>query len=188
MALNKKVFAEVMALLGSYYEKLRVILKEPTKTEMWYAVLQDMTDDELKAATIDYVKSGKFAPVPADLWERVNAMREAQHPELTAEEAWGIIYRDISRLGYYEEPTYDDWKLEAAKNSIGWGTLCDLTENTLMPTRAHFMRIYGSFAQREKVATASDNPMAKAFVNNLVTQLTGKKALKELGGRKESPK
>jgi hypothetical protein len=30
--------------------------------------------------------------------------------------------------------------------------------------------------------------MAKAFVNNLVTQLTGKKAFKELGGRKESPK
>jgi hypothetical protein len=51
-----------------------------------------------------------------------------------------------------------------------------------MATRAHFLRIYGSFTQREKIAAASDNPMAKAFVNNLVTQLTGKKALKELEG------
>jgi hypothetical protein len=184
MALSKKIFTEVMALLGSYYEKMRGILKESTKTEMWYAVLQDMADDELKAATIDYVKTGKFAPTPADLWERVNAIREQDRGELTPEEAWGIVYRDISRFGYYEEPTYDDWKLEAAKNSIGWNALCDLTENTLMPTRAHFLRIYGSFVRREKAATQSNNPIAVAFVNRLAKELAGKKnvlAGKELG-------
>ena len=182
MPLSKKAFGEVMAILGTYYDKLAGILGDKTKMAMWHAILQDMEDDELKAAAIDYAKTGKFAPMPADLWDRVRAMREAQNPQLTAEEAWTIVYRDISRLGYYAEPEYDDWKLEAAKNSIGWETLCDLKENTLMATRAHFLRIYGSFTQREKIASASDNPMAKAFVNNLVTQLTGKKALKELEG------
>jgi len=111
-------------------------------------------------------------------------MREAQHPELTAEEAWGVVYRDISRYGYYSEPTYDDWKLEAAKNSIGWGTLCDLSENTLMPTRAHFMRIYGSFAKREAAAVQTNNPMAIAFVNNLAKEIAGKATapIRELEG------
>ena len=182
--LSKKVFGEIMALLGSYYDKLSGVVGDKAKMTMWYAVLQDMTDDELKAATLDYVKTGKFAPMPADLWERVNAMREAQHPELTAEEAWGVVYRDISRYGYYSEPTYDDWKLEAAKNSIGWGTLCDLSENTLMPTRAHFMRIYGSFAKREAAAVQTNNPMAIAFVNNLAKEIAGKATapIRELEG------
>jgi hypothetical protein len=183
MALSKQVFTEAMMLLGTVYEKLRGITSNREVLKAWYSVLNDMTDDELKAAVDDYVRTSKYAPVPADLWERVNAMREQQHPELSAEEAWGIVYRDISRYGYYSEPTYDDWKLEAAKNSIGWGTLCDLTENTLMPTRAHFMRIYGSFAQREKAATQTNNPMAIAFVNNLAREIAGKATapIKELG-------
>ena len=183
MPLSKKAFGEAMAILGTYYDKIDATLGDTIKTKAWYSALQDMEDDELRAAVNDYVKTGKFAPMPADLWDRVRTMREAQNPQLTAEEAWGVVYRDISRYGYYSEPTYDDWKLEAAKNSIGWGTLCDLTENTLMPTRAHFMRIYGSFAQRERVATQTNNPMAIAFVNNLAKEIAGKVTapLKELG-------
>jgi len=182
MPLSKKAFGEAMAILGTYYDKIEATLGDTIKTKAWYSALQDMEDDELRAAVNDYVKTGKFAPMPADLWDRVRTMREAQNPQLTAEEAWTIVYRDISRLGYYAEPEYDDRKLEAAKNSIGWETLCDLNDNTLMATRAHFLRIYGSFTQREKVAAASDNPIAKAFANNLMAQLTGKKALKELEG------
>jgi len=183
MALSKQAFTEAMMLLGTVYEKLCGVTSNKEVLKAWYSVLNDMTDDEIKAAVDDYVRMSKFAPVPADLWERVNAMREQQHPELTAEEAWGIVYLDISRYGYYSEPTYDDWKLEAAKNSIGWSTLCDLTENTLMPTRAHFMRIYGSFAKRETAALQSNNPMAIAFVNNLAKEIAGKVTapLKELG-------
>lgn len=183
MALSKQAFTEAMMLLGTVYEKLRGVTGDKEVLKAWFSVLSDMEDEEIKAATADYVRTSKFPPTPADLWELVNKMREEQNPQLTAEEAWGIIYRDISRYGYYEEPTYDDWKLEAAKNSIGWGTLCDLTENTLMPTRAHFMRIYGSFAQREKTAVQTNNPMAIAFVNNLAKEIAGKATapLKELG-------
>jgi hypothetical protein len=45
------------------------------------------------------------------------------------------------------------------------------------------MRIYGSFAQREKAATQTNNPMAIAFVNNLAREIAGKATapIKELG-------
>lgn len=177
MALSKQVFTEAMMLLGTVYEKLRGVTSDMEVLKIWFSVLDGMTDDELKAVTSDYARTSKFAPTPADLWERVNAMREARNPQLTAEEAWGIVYRDISRLGYYSEPTYDDWRLEATKNSIGWGTLCGLTDNTLMPTRAHFLRIFASFAQREKTAQQANNPKAVEFVNRLAQELTGKSAV-----------
>lgn len=185
MPLSKKAFGEAMAILGTYYDKIEATLGDTIKTKAWYSALQDMEDDELRAAVNDYAKTGKFAPMPADLWDRVRTMREAQNPQLTAEEAWGILYRDISRLGYYAEPTYDDCRLEAAKNSIGWSTLCGLTDNTLMPTRAHFLRIFASFAQREKTALQTDSPKAVEFVNRLAQELTGKSAVpvKELEKR-----
>ena len=76
MALSKQVFTEAMMLLGTVYEKLRGITSNKEVLKAWYSVLNDMTDDELKAAVDDYVRTSKYAPVPADLWERVNAMRE----------------------------------------------------------------------------------------------------------------
>jgi len=98
MALSKQVFTEAMMLLGTVYEKLRGITSNKEVLKAWYSVLNDMTDDELKAAVDDYVRTSKYAPVPADLWERVNAMREQQHPERSPGGGAGFGYRNIYNL------------------------------------------------------------------------------------------
>ena len=183
--MTNKGFLQGMEMLGEMYEKFAIVLQDEKKARLWRVMLNPLSDEEFKAAVLYHIHTNRFAPTIADI---MDAKAKIAANSYTPEEAWAIVYTDISKRGFYDEPTYKDWRLEAAKNSIGWETLCDLKENTLMATRAHFLRIYGSFTQREKIAAASDNPMAKAFVNNLVTQLTGKNALKELGGRKESPK
>lgn len=163
--LNKKTFATGIALLASVYEKLERITTDKFLSEQWYKMLRDLTDEQFKYAIEVLVKTQKFAPTISEIREK--AVEYNHQMELTAEEAWTMVYLDIHSRGYYNEPHYDDWKVEAAKNAIGWHTLCDMTEETKGVIRAHFMRIYDSLKNREKTAEAIQNPQLRELVQTL---------------------
>lgn len=168
--LSRKTYAAGMALLASVYEKLERITTDKFLSEQWYKMLSDLTDEQFKYAIEVIVKTQKFTPTISEIREK--AVEFNHQSDLNPEEAWGIVYTDIHARGYYNEPHYEDWKLEAAKNAIGWQTLCDMTEDSKSAIRAHFMRIYSSLKQREKVTEAINNPQ----MNMLISALAGKLA------------
>jgi len=168
--LSRKTFAAGIALLASVYEKLERITSDKFLSEQWYKMLSDLTDAQFKYAIEVIVKTQKFAPTISEIREK--AVEYNHQSDLTPEEAWAIVYTDIRAKGYYNEPHYEDWKLEAAKNAIGWQTLCDMTEDSKSAIRAHFMRIYSSLKQREKTTEAIQNPK----MNTLISALAGKLA------------
>ncbi|MBB6061906.1 hypothetical protein HNP65_000328 [Thermosipho japonicus] len=170
--LSKKTFAAGIALLASVYEKLERITTDKFLSEQWYKMLADLTDEQFKYAIEVLVKTQKFAPTISEIREK--ATEFFHQDDLTPEEAWTMVYLDIHSRGYYNEPHYDDWKVEAAKNAIGWHTLCDMTEETKGVVRAHFMRIYENFKNREKTAEAIQNPQLAALVQALAASFAPK--------------
>lgn len=168
--LSKRTFAAGIALLASVYEKLERITTDKFLSEQWYKMLYDLSDEQFKKAIEIVIKTRKFPPTIADMREAA-ALNE-QIGDYSPEEAWAIVYNDIHKKGYYNEPHYDDWKLEAAKNAIGWQTLCDMSPDEKNIIRAHFMRIYESLSNRERSAIQTKDPR----INQLVSSLAGRLA------------
>ena len=170
--LNKKTFAAGIALLASVYEKLERITTDKFLSEQWYRMLSDLTDEQFKYAIEVIVKTSKFAPTISEIREK--AIEFNHQAELTAEEAWALVYLDVHKKGYYNEPHYENWKLEAAKNAIGWETLCDMKDSEKGVIRAHFMRIYDSLKTREKTAETIQNPQMQQLISMLAGTLAPK--------------
>jgi len=175
--LSRKIYAAGMALLASVFEKFERITTDKFLSEQWYKMLADLSDKEFKHAIEIIVKTYRFPPTIADIQEKA---LELNRVEPTPEEAWALIYRDVQKLGYYREPQYNDWKLEAAKNAVGWHTLCDMKEGEKGTIRAHFMRIYAALQTREKQAETIQHPQLKGFIEELSKRLGSGKKLKAL--------
>jgi len=169
--LSKKAFSTAMAMLANSFERFEKVVQDDQKMLVWYKFLEDMDDGPLMDGVMSYVRTCKYAPTVAEIRERALALQE---PTLSAEEAWGILVRDVRRLGFDREPVYPDWRMEGAKNSIGWGTVCDMTEDTKAATRAHFMRIYQSYENRERMTSSTKSPVVKQFASDLADKLTRK--------------
>ena len=176
--MHRKTFAAGMALLASVFEKLERVTTDKFLSEQWYKMLSDLTDEQFKYAVEVIVKTQKFAPTISEI--RKKAVEFNHQFDLTPEEAWTIVYRDVQEKGYYREPVYDDWKLEAVKEAIGWKSLCDMTVETKPILRAQFMKMYEAFSQRQKQVETLKSPQLEQFVSQLVVRLGGAKSEKAL--------
>lgn len=188
--LSKKAFAAGITALASIWQRLSIVVEDKNVFEFWHNALSDLEDEQFVQAIKKIISSFKEQPTIADIRE---IAIEFANPSLTPEEAWAIVYNDVRSRGYYREPLYDDWKLEAAKNAIGWHHLCDMTADTVAATRAQFMKIYAALQGRERNAlTAGDGPtkeLVTVIANKLASrspqpQLSPGKP-KQLGGGKD---
>ena len=63
-------------------------------------------------------------------------------------EAWGIVLKEIQRVGFYRSPTFTDPVIAKAVDCIGWQTLC--SSDNQVADRAHFGKVYeGLWRQAE---------------------------------------
>jgi len=177
--LDKKVYVVGIALLASVYEKMERVATDKLLADLWYRVLSDLSDEAFQYAIENIVKTSKFPPSIAEI--RSKAQEFCHRNDLTAEEAWSVLYKDIRQKGWYHEPTYSDWKLEAAKNALGWENLCNMETTQVGVFRAQFMRIYDSLGNREKTAEIVQDKNIVELVNQLKAELApqSKKALPE---------
>lgn len=173
--LDRRTFSAGLAFLASVFERLERVVNDKFLSNEWYKMLSDLTDEEFKSAVMTLVRTCKYTPTIADIRE---AAKQHSSAELSAEEAWAIVLRDVREKGYYQEPHYSDWRLEEAKNAIGWETLCDMGDNKEI-VRAHFMRIYNAFCERQKQLEITNNPQVRA----LIDWVTGKRPALEGGGQ-----
>ena len=70
---------------------------------VWHMILEDIPYENASAATMAYIRTEHFPPVPADIVERSGIAKRADRP--TAVELWGIIRKAISNgiYGYVKE-------------------------------------------------------------------------------------
>lgn len=165
--LSKKAFAAGITALASIWQRLSIVIEDKNVFEFWYNALSDIEDEQFVQAIKKIISSFKEQPTVAHIRE---IAIEFTNPSLSPEEAWAIVYNDVRSRGYYREPLYDDWKLEAAKNAIGWHHLCDMTVDTIAATRAQFMKIYAALEKREKNAVSGEGP-AKELLSIVANKL-----------------
>ncbi|HRC95179.1 MAG TPA: hypothetical protein PK317_00115 [Coprothermobacter proteolyticus] len=179
--LDPKVFASGLAVFASIYEKFERITTDKMLSQQWYRLLQDLSNEQFTYAVEMLAKLSKFPPTIAEIREKAN---ELKNNDLQAEDAWMLVYQDVRRRGWYNEPTYPNWKVEAAKNAIGWSNLCDMSVEQTGVFRAQFIAIYNSLQNREKKAEVTGDKNLRELLDKLKTELApGSK--KELPGHTE---
>lgn len=112
-------------------------------------MLMDLDYEICKAASKEYISSGKFPPSIADIREKCTAY--TQSPIKDYGEAWGSVLKAIRKYGYMEEEqalnSMDELTRKCVK-SLGFQNICHDEEEAAM--RANFRMIYEQEANRAK--------------------------------------
>lgn len=113
--------------------------------DIWKTLLADIPPEVLKAAAFQHIASSKWFPTVAELRELA---REITCPaRLTGVEAWGVVKREIARVGLSGKPDFGDEFIAAAVRTLGWGSLC--MSEFEAADRARFIQCYETFIARE---------------------------------------
>lgn len=91
--------AKVLAVLSEMYD----ITISELSTEIWYNTLKDFDINDVEKATIQYVRTGRYKPKPADIIDLIiqDKLSQISTPEtLSAEKAWSLVYKAICNSTY----------------------------------------------------------------------------------------
>jgi len=67
---------------------------------LWASLLAEYEATDVQAALVDYLRTGKFAPVPADIIQRCEAIVRSRRGELSPDQLWPIALRAAALSNY----------------------------------------------------------------------------------------
>lgn len=126
---------EVMAMLVAAWPTRQM---PPSAVDVFALALGDLDADETKAAVVQLVQTRTFCP---SIGEIRGAVVGARLKLPSAEQAWGIVRRAVSRVGVYRAPVFDCDEVDGAVEDIGWDTVCNAPPGDA-PTRSRFCAAY----------------------------------------------
>lgn len=144
--MNQREFAYIVMALKAAYKHFSDMDK--SQVQIWYEMLQDIDYKLAETAVKKYILTNKFPPTIADIRETVST---TVNKETSAIDAWGEVLKSIQKYGYYNmEQALESLspKTKTVAQKMGYRELC-LSENQ-MADRAHFIKMYDSFVNREK--------------------------------------
>jgi len=114
----------------------------------WARLIVDLEYQPTQIAVISWASTERWPPQSAaEIRERVLQASGKAGPSAAA--AWDEVVHQIQAVGFWGEPSWSDDMIGRAAMALrgGWRELCaTLTVEELVAERAHFMRIYDSFA------------------------------------------
>lgn len=108
-------------------------------------LLKDLPLEVLTAAIEQCSTESEFFPTVAKI--RNAALAMTAPARLDPMEAWGVVLKEIHRVGIYRLPQFSDPLIARAVDALGWQYLCS-SEN-IVADRAHFAKVYEQFVERE---------------------------------------
>lgn len=146
--MTKKQFAVIATAIKTAYPASKV-MESDQEMEFWYKLLEDLDSKVVENAVMEYMCIKKFPPSIAEIRELCVERMARRIP--SADDAWGLVQKAISRYGYYnpEEAfaTMDDITLAVVKN-FGWSRICKSENSTA--DRANFRMAYEEKAKELK--------------------------------------
>lgn len=130
--------AEVAKLVGAMAMSYPSTQMGPENIKVYVSMLKDIPLDLLTASVQQCMAESEFLPTVAKIREKALSLTRPVAPEPL--EAWGIVLKEIQRVGFYHSPKFDDPIIAKAVDCIGWQTLCS-SENQVAD-RAHFGKVY----------------------------------------------
>lgn len=75
---------------------------QPTEATvpLWASLLAGYEATDVQAALADYLRTGKFAPVPAEIIQRCETIAKTRRGELSPDQLWPIALRAAARSNY----------------------------------------------------------------------------------------
>lgn len=107
--LSKQIFIKGMKILSQLPQgKNPVDLSDPFTIEVWYAALNDLSDDQFQTAIVYCLRNLKWHPAPVDIREAAGfAVAAARGKTDTAEQQWEVFTSKISSIGF--QAMLDTW-------------------------------------------------------------------------------
>lgn len=122
--------------------------------EVWKMLLSDLSDAEfLRGIT-------KFCRFHEEIYPNTNVaayIRKYGREDLTVptpEEGWEEVREQMSRVGYYNSPSWTHPLIARAVKAVGWRDLCVSEQPDI--SRAHFLRVYKAFQERAQTDRLSE--------------------------------
>ena len=144
---------DVIHLIGAAYPSFKPNnIKETIK--IWQLVLSDVPYKMVEVALTMYIRTNHsgFAPVPGDIINELNKIKEFANEELTGMEAWAIVRRAILNATYNSVEEYNKLP-ELIQRAVGspsqlftWATEPNTNESV---AQSHFLRTYDILLKRQ---------------------------------------
>lgn len=129
---------EILKLIGVMAAGYPNTQVSPETFKVYLSLLKDIPLDLLTASVQQCMAESEFLPTVAKIREKALTLSSPVAPEPL--EAWGIVQKEIGRVGAYRSPIFADPIIAKAVDCIGWQTLC-MSENQVAD-RAHFAKVY----------------------------------------------
>ena len=125
-----------------------------TLAEVWYNALKDFDTKDVQAAVWQYIRTGHYKPKPADIIDLIVSNKAPKQPEeMSAQEAWSLVYKAICRSGYYSKEEFEKLP-EMAQKAVG--SADNLRQYALDSdfnmgvAQSNFIKAYNSLMERKK--------------------------------------
>lgn len=159
---------EIVKLLRQYLSAFPNAAMQDSAWAIYARALSPLSLEEINAAMLKLLRTFKFWPSVAEIFEAAKSVREtaAGSGLPTAAEAWEEVMRLARAHGLYRKWEYSCPEVKAALQAFGKEELC-LTETAQANTsRAQFMRMYAEICrrrqdERENEAVLSALPKAR---------------------------
>ena len=143
-------FMKILAALAALYPYFKL---KPVTIDAYYAILGDLDENLLEAATLQIGSEGRrFFPVAGELRQCAFDLLDRQADVPTAWDAWAEVCKRIGDTGYDRKwiPEFSHPLIKRAVDAVGgWLVLC-MSENGVAD-RARFAQAYETLAKRERI-------------------------------------
>lgn len=134
---------------------------------VWYALLKDLSYEDLNAAIQKHMMTNPHQPTIADIREAATQLSSGSG-EMSELKAWDMVRKAISNSNYHAEDEFDRLP-EAIRIAVG--NPANLREWAMMPTetvesveQSHFIRAYRVAVDRLKEAAQMAPEIRKMYV------------------------
>lgn len=165
--MTKDDIRKLLYTINSIYPTFKVENPEQT-INIWFEFMGDQDPIAIGASLKNYVRTSKsdFAP---SIGQLIQGAYDLKHEdELSAGEAWSMVYKAICRANYYAEEEFDKFPLEV-KKAVGspaqlraWASDPQFNEGV---ASSNFRRAYATACERKK-ADALISPDVKRLIES----------------------
>lgn len=157
------VTAEIVKILKPYFMAFPKSGMDEGALLIYARALSDLDPVEVQAAMLMLLKTSKFWPSVAEIYDAAKSIRERVQGTAipTAADAWGEAMTLVRKRGVYEPWTYSCREVEEAVTRFGRQELCMLEEQGINTARAQFMRMYEQIVRRRKTERDVDDVMER---------------------------
>lgn len=144
--------------------------------------LSEFQADEIDAAMLKLMRTSKFFPTIAEIFDTVEKIRAIMTGTDNdgAGAAWHEAMELVRHVGPYRPWTFSSPAVERAVKHFGKMELCELETDAVNTARAQFMRIYNEEAARAKERAdvkAALNALPRGEAGTLIKRLAAQKSM-----------